>query len=1051
VSDLQHGSPLAPVTVVVRSPYLGIVARRSLALAGCANVSLMLLRQVAERVGARSADDDDRQPLTGVLEAAAIRAAVDDDPGGAFAQVAHHPVLHDSLASLFRDLRRLNDPEAALDTIGAKGRVANTTVQAFRRFVDLTAPFFDGPDLARRAAMMASRSHLHRASDLGVLVLYLPASLDEASLAMLGSLGQRLPVIAAFAHTGESPADTLQEHDARTLARLLGAPPPTAAEIATTPAAEIRLVSAPDPAEEVRSVVRQIAADLEAGVPLWRTAVLYGQEETYGGLVRDVLDAAEIPWHAALGRPLTGNWAARSLLSLLELRERRFAREAVLDWLSSRPPLEVAVEDPLQHVPVSAWDRISRRAQVVQGASQWSQRCTTLAASLGHDEQRARPFQTTSPGPEPVTPDSAHAHAIAAAMIRLSADTRPPRDGSTWDAFIAWAEGLRAAYLPSAQSWPAPKQTGSEAVDATIKSLADAGQLEATTTFRTFRTALAAALESRRLTEGTPGVGVVVSQVGAILGAQFDRVYIVGAIEGVFPGRPPADPLASSQTGVDPLGRRERQGEIERRAWLGALAAADGQRVVVSYPRSDGAVRSVHPSRWLLEIASRLAGRAVYASDLPRLLDEGAPWLTRIASAYDGLSTISASVGYGDRTSALGSLADVRLAGVIAWHAAGADLARHPLAQRPNLPLGAAIRASRARRSRQFTPYDGNLAELAGASRLMTRAFRGGHSSASGMELWASCHFRYLLQNILRVQVTERPEEEWTISPLERGSLVHAVLETFFRELRDAGRFDPGDAFTPADHARLDDIANLEFRRVEAEGRTGHPLTWENARAAILTDLQELLERDHGWRVAEGLRPAYVEQPFGYPSDTSAWPAAAVTLADGRSVLFRGSIDRIDLSPPDASPRRALIVDYKTGSATPFAGLDDDPLLGGQHLQLALYARALRTQMAPSDASLDVSAEFRFITGRGRFQRLKVLGNDDLDARLDRAVQRVADGVGAGVFLPVPGERDRGTPVNCRYCDYDRVCSATRDEAWERKHDQIGPAQGPWAGPEAAE
>ena len=51
------------------------------------------------------------------------------------------------------------------------------------------------------------------------------------------------------------------------------------------------------------------------------------------------------------------------------------------------------------------------------------------------------------------------------------------------------------------------------------------------------------------------------------------------------------------------------------------------------------------------------------------------------------------------------------------------------------------------------------------------------------------------------------------------------------------------------------DIKREVFGDLEAEGRTGHPLAWENVRAAILTDLHELLERDQTWRDAEGLVP----------------------------------------------------------------------------------------------------------------------------------------------------------------------------------------------------
>src|SRR5207244_10576388 len=137
-----------------------------------------------------------------------------------------------------------------------------------------------------------------------------------------------------------------------------------------------------------------------------------------------------------------------------------------------------------------------------------------------------------------------------------------------------------------------------------------------------------------------------------------------------------------------------------------------------------------------------------------------------------------------------------------------------------------------------------------------------------------ACPFQYLLQNVLRVQATRRPEDEWTITPLDRGRLVHLVLEAFFRALHDAGRLGPDDAFTPADHARLEAIASEVFAALEAEGRTGHPLAWENARAAILADLHALLEKDEAWRRAEGLVPTVFESSFGDPRVAEPWPAA---------------------------------------------------------------------------------------------------------------------------------------------------------------------------------
>ena len=69
VRACQASDPLAPVTVVVPSPYLGLHVRRALAEVGCANVRLVVqLRQVAERVARAGGAPGTERPLTGPLE-----------------------------------------------------------------------------------------------------------------------------------------------------------------------------------------------------------------------------------------------------------------------------------------------------------------------------------------------------------------------------------------------------------------------------------------------------------------------------------------------------------------------------------------------------------------------------------------------------------------------------------------------------------------------------------------------------------------------------------------------------------------------------------------------------------------------------------------------------------------------------------------------------------------------------------------------------------------------------------------------------------------------
>jgi superfamily I DNA/RNA helicase len=99
----------------------------------------------------------------------------------------------------------------------------------------------------------------------------------------------------------------------------------------------VRVLRAPDPAEEVREITRSITANLERGVPLFQQAILYGQTDPYAVLVRESLDGAGVPWSALDGQPLAETPPGRALLATVRVSQSDFAREAVLAWLTVLP------------------------------------------------------------------------------------------------------------------------------------------------------------------------------------------------------------------------------------------------------------------------------------------------------------------------------------------------------------------------------------------------------------------------------------------------------------------------------------------------------------------------------------------------------------------------------------------------------------------------------------------------------------------------------------------------------------------------------------------
>src|SRR6202011_5857829 len=237
------------------------------------------------------------------------------------------------------------------------------------------------------------------------------------------------------------------------------------------------------------------------------------------------------------------------------------------------------------------------------------------------------------------------------------------------------------------------------------------------------------------------------------------------------------------------------------------------------------------------------------------------------------------------------------------------------------------------RASESFTDYDGNLAPVAaGLKKLAGGLARIDPISASGVESWASCPFSYFLGRVLEVEPTDRPEdqESWTISPIDRGSLIHAILEEFYRRLHEDGRPGPTEPFTEADRELLHGIAQRRFRAGEELVQTGYQLAWQNTQSAILLDLETVLTRDQEFRQENSLRPEHFEQGFAF---AEGWPAAEVALSDGTMVRLRGYIDRVDVGD-DA----VYVTDYKTGIAGDQREFIADPVVAGTKVQLAVYS-----------------------------------------------------------------------------------------------------------------
>lgn len=1016
ITALKADDPLRPVTVIVPNFSAGRQVARYLAQrGGYLNVRTVRLQQLAALL---APEVTEWPTLTPVMEESAVRQAV-QEAGGPLRAMIHHRSLQLALVQLFRELRR-REVDAAHLRATLTDATAQAALDAYLRFRCLTAGYGDATAVRERAARcLAADTPPPALAELGPLVLLLPTRLDPVDTRLLAAASRWQPLRAAFPWFGDPQGrgDEPALDAATRLAAALALPPPAPPDTpATLPIeAEVRIIRAPDPAEEVREVLRRIMADLERGVPLYRVAVLYRQAEPYAALVRELLTLAELPWTALESRPLTESRAGRALLALFRLPEGAFAREAVMAWVDTAPELDDGMPPP------TAWDRLTRAANVVRGVEAWRQR---LGAYATEQEETAR--RREREGDDALAGaarrQAEQARRIAQIIEELAAALQPPADYSPWGTFVDWAEQLSRRFARAGAGWPADEQALAEDVRQALASLREADRFDAArgATLASFQAALQGVLEMRGRPVGRLGEGVLVGPVQAVTGLAFERVYLLGLTEGSFPPPPMIDPFFPPGA-TDPLGRRRQDQARERAAFLTALAAADGGLVTLSTPDAVGG-RAAFPSPWLLEVASLQPGVSgpLHASDFRALDDASAPWLRIVRSAQDGV----------ERAVAPADLEDRRLAEAAAWSRAGRPLRQHALARRADLPLGAALTLLAARDAPAFTCFDGNLSALAGRSRRIVRLLEGAHPiSASAVETWAACPYRYFLGHVLRIEPTLRPEESWSIDPLVRGSLIHAVLEEFFRTLADQGRPRGAEPYGEEDFALLETIARRHFARAQARGATGHPLGWELACAVILSDLHAFLLEDARWRAEQQVRPRYFEQPFG-TNDPGAWPPLVFEL-DGARLRFRGYIDRVDISDDG---RRCYVFDYKTGSVDDsYAALQDDPVGGGQRLQLALYAEAARQQLS-ADAA--IGGAYWFVSSSTFERRALPDDAERIQRRLRAVLASVAEGIRSGVFPPVPGQERENSFANCSRCDFERVCPPIRDEFWERKqHD----------------
>ena len=719
---------------------------------------------------------------------------------------------------------------------------------------------------------------------------------------------------------------------------------------------ELRLLSAVTVREEVSFIAGEVKRALRLGAAPDSIVVTFPSLDEYGPLAEEIFTDHGIPYNRALGRQLSASPVATAVISLLLARQEDFSGPSLLRVFSS-PFLKFAE----QHGLAPALDRLMRERRITGGAHRLLSAIRSHAADttglVGADRQQdllTRPLEELVDALGPFSPKNAAP--LSLWMDRLEQLV-------SWSGLRNRVDLIRGPLNSNLQAFRKLMET--------FASLRHAGTLfpEYRYSFSEWLFLLKKTLMHARFQvppddEG----GVQVLGLEEAMCHDWREVYLGGLIDGRFPQRLPQNIFLPEAT-LEMLGVGAIENARLNAAYHFYRLLLSAPRVTLTWPENVGD-KPVVPSPFLNELAPlRRAGMLKESS--------GVQFSLRIEESRC-IPELAKSLCRAGAVGGLDRVLDQPWEGTEGLRAA---LGAQPAGPAPDAPLPS---------KQEFWVTE--------------------------LDQYLRCPYDYYVTNVLGLEPLEEVSED--ISPLDRGSKVHAVLRDFYRSWEGPVT----EANRSAAQTLLRQFADRAFSR-EAD-------TFRNRREkdlflAIMAD--RFLDAEIGlWK--QGMRPVLLERKI---------EGFRLTLPDGTTAEVHGKIDRIDVDENGDF----IIVDYKTGGyPQPRTGTDQDifqlPLYavmaqqslagGGERavslrkpIGLAYYDLAGRTGPRARDVVLfDREARDDHPAAKPQASP-KSAADFDLILRqsLDKA-RAAIEGIRAGRFAELPQDENR-----CRFCPNAVMCA----------------------------
>jgi ATP-dependent helicase/nuclease subunit B len=771
--------------------------------------------------------------------------------------------------------------------------------------------------------------------------------------------------------------------------------------------------SATDEGRECVEIARSILFAAERGTPFDRVGVLLRNPEPYQPLIEDALRRAGVPAFFSQGarRP---NPAGRAFLSLLACASEGLTASRFSEYLSlgqvpeadskgeppKRDPAWVPVQGELfpdlrsektPNKPVAVrqevrapqhWERLLVDAAVIGGYERWRRRLDGLEHEF---DQRILELRGED------EPRSAHVERQRERLLDLRRFALPiiefldqlPKS-AIWSDWLTSLERLAALALRQ------PEAVLS--VLAELRPMADVGPA----TLDEVREVLMHRLTFLRAEPTERRYGkVFVATIPEAAGMALEKVFLPGLGEDLFPQKTFEDPLlldADRQTICAHLLVQDRRVADERLLLHTAASAAD-KKLCISYPRMNlGQGRSRGPSFYAIEVIRAVTGAVPDVQQLQAMAAEA----SQSQPGWPSPKTADISIDDAEY-----DLAIVRqLMRLPVEQRRGS--ARYLLSANPNLQRS--LQSRWFRWSSRWSDADGIVdPDHETLEALRRQSPKKRPYSATSLQHFAACPYRFLLHAIHRLEVRPEAVAIERLDPLTRGRLFHEIQFRVLSKLKSMELLP----ITQANHATVMPIVNTTFDETAAEHREllapAIDRVWE-------TEMEELRWDVRGWirqivEAGDGWVPKWFELSFGLSSP-------AIVLQDGTQV--RGAIDMVE-----ELEGKLRVTDHKTGRSQSSFGYTRS----GEVLQPLLYAQAAERLLGKPV----FSSRLFYCTQRGGYTVDELQISDDAYRHLTKVIEFIEESLLQG-FIPAAPR-----PEACKYCDYRIVCGPYEEMRIDRK------------------